>query len=95
MYFQTIPIFRQQRNWVGGFFKITISADVQYILMKELLSLCPKKLHCPVPLETLPPTPRGLNKTYYLATLLKQLMHLPALREVCISKTRTYLVNQF
>ena len=21
--------------------------------MKELLSLCPKKLHCPVPLETL------------------------------------------
>ena len=29
--------------------------------MKELLSLCPEKLHCPIPLETLLPIKPGME----------------------------------
>ena len=42
---------------------------------KKLLSLCPEKLHCPVPLETLIPT-QGANtfKSALINKLMKGLM---------------------
>ena len=45
-YLGTIPILRQQRDWVGGVRKVAIFADVQYYLCWQRVGRSEKVQKC-------------------------------------------------